>query len=295
MAEVFIGSEAMSAGRVTRHELSRWYLAIHRGVYTPKNAELSLRDRAIAAWLASRRHGVIAGVAASALHGAPWVDPAHPIELAGVKIRPQKGLVPRTERIASDEIIRIAGLPVTTRVRTAFDLGRHLDRPSALARLDALMWNQAFSIDDVRVLAKRYRRAPGTRQLRELLPLIDGGAASPRESRIRLLLMDAGFPQPETQIPVLKGSYPVAFLDMGWRDFQVAVEYDGDHHRKDRRQYVKDIARLRMLEALGWIVIRVIAEDRPQDVIARVEAALVSRGCFIEINELQGFTRTFAA
>ena len=82
MAEVFIGSEAMAAGRVTRHELSRWYMAIHRGVYTPKNAELSLRDRAIAAWLASRRHGVIAGVAASALHGAPWVDPAHPIELA---------------------------------------------------------------------------------------------------------------------------------------------------------------------------------------------------------------------
>ena len=94
---------------------------------------------------------------------------------------------------------------------------------------------------------------------------------------------------------MLEGSYPVAFLDMGWRDFQVAVEYDGDHHRKDRRQYVKDIARLRMLEALGWIVIRVIAEDKPQDVIARVEAALVSRGCFIEINELQRFTRTFAA
>ena len=55
MAEVFIGSEAMAAGRVTRHELSRWYMAIHRGVYTPKNAELSLRDRATAAWLASRR------------------------------------------------------------------------------------------------------------------------------------------------------------------------------------------------------------------------------------------------
>ena len=51
----------------------------------------------------------------------------------------------------------------------------------------------------------------------------------------------------------------------------------------------------RMLEALGWIVIRVIAEDKPKDVIARVEAALVRRGCFVEINEMQRFTRTFAA
>jgi very-short-patch-repair endonuclease len=87
----------------------------------------------------------------------------------------------------------------------------------------------------------------------------------------------------------------VAFLDMGWREFKVAVEYDGDHHRNDRRQYVKDIARLRMLEALGWIVIRVIADDKPRDVVARVEAALISRGCCVEINELQCLASIFAA
>jgi hypothetical protein len=286
MGEVFLGGEALAAGRVTRHGLRRWYRTVYRGVYADKDAEVSLRDRAIAAWLASGRKGVIAGIAASALHGASWVDPGQAIELVGVKMRAQTGLVPRTERIADDEIARVSGLPVTTRVRTAFDLGRHLDRPEALARLDALMWNQQFSVDEVKTLAQRYPRAPGRRQLHDLLPLVDGGAASPRESRIRLWLIDAGFPRPETQIPVLIGSRPVAFLDMGWPEFQVAVEYDGDHHRKDRRQYVKDISRLRMLEQLGWIVIRVIAEDRPNDVIARVEAALVDRGCIVEINEL---------
>jgi hypothetical protein len=295
MNEIFIGSEAVAAGRVTRHELRRWYRAIYRGVYGPKGAALSLRNRAIAAWLASGRKGVIAGVAASALHGAPWVDPGQPVELVGVKCRPQPGLVPRTERIADDEITCLSGLRVTTRVRTAFDLGRHLDRPEALARLDALMWNQPFLVDEVRTLARRYPRAPGSRQLRELLPLVDGGAASPRESRIRLWLIDAGFPQPQTQIPIFEGTRPIAFLDMGWEQFMVAVEYDGDHHRKDRRQYVKDIARLRMLEVLGWIVIRVIAEERPAEWLARVEEALISRGCAIEINELARFTRTFAA
>ena len=296
MAEVFIGSEELVAGRVTRHGLQRWYRPVYRGVYAPKDANLSLRDRAIAAWLASGRKGVVAGVAASALHGAPWVDPDVPIELVGVKIRPQPGLVPRADRIADDEITRAAGLPVTSRTRTAFDMGRHLERTDAVTRLDALMWNQEFSRVDVRTLGDRYPRAAGLRRLLELLPLIDGGAESPPESRVRLWLSDAGFPRPETQIPVLQGSTaPVAFLDMGWRDFMVAVEYDGDHHRKDRRQYVKDIARLRMLEALGWIVIRVIAEDKPSDVIARVEAALVRRGCCIEIDELQRFTRTFAA
>ncbi len=92
--------------------------------------------------------------------------------------------------------------------------------------------------------------------MRELLPLVDGGAAVTTGEPMRLLLLDAGFPQPETQIPVLQGVLPGGVLDMGWREFMVAVEYDGDHHRTDRRQYVKDIARLRNARSLGWIVIR---------------------------------------
>ena len=295
MEEVFLGGEALAAGRVTRHELQRWYTTIYRGVYMPKSAKVSLRDRAAAAWLASGRRGVIAGVAASALHHASWVDPTHPIEIVGAKCRPQTGLIPRLERIADDEVTRAAGLPVTTRVRTAFDLGRHQSRPEALARLDALMWTQRFSRHAVGELADRYPHARGVRQLRELLPLVDGGADSPTESRTRLWLIDAGMPIPQTQIPVFRGRQPVAFLDMGWDEFKVAVEYDGDHHRKNRRQYVKDIHRIRMLEEMGWIIIRVIAEEPPAEWLARVQVALVSRGCPIEINELQNFLGTLAA
>jgi hypothetical protein len=139
MGDVILGGEALAAGRVTRHELRRCYTNVFRGVYVRKGCAVSLRDRAIAAWLATRRRGVLAGVAASALHGAPWVDSTVPIEVLGVKCTPQEGLIARTERVADDEVARIAGLPATTRVRTAFDLGRHFDRPDALARLDALM------------------------------------------------------------------------------------------------------------------------------------------------------------
>jgi very-short-patch-repair endonuclease len=77
---------------------------------------------------------------------------------------------------------------------------------------------------------------------------------------------------------VVDGYRALAMLDMGWREFGVAVEYDGDHHRSDRRQYVKDQWRLRKLAELGWIVIRVIAEDTPENVIERVRPALLARG-----------------
>ena len=124
---------------------------------------------------------------------------------------------------------------------------------------------------------------------------MDGGAQSPKETWLRLLLIDGGLPAPKTQIMVHNGDfYPLAYLDLGWEEFMVAVEYDGDHHRIDRRQYVKDIGRLKMLENRGWIVIRVVAEYHPNDILDRVCTALRSRG-FTEIEHAQAATRSLAA
>jgi Protein of unknown function (DUF559) len=278
MGGALIGSEAIAAGALTEHQLRRWYRPLFRDVYAPKWDALSLDDRIVAAWLWSRRRAAVAGVAASALHGAQWVDAHTPIELVAPSARPQRGLTVRNETLDADEVTRVKGLPVTTVARTAYDLGRHLPRGAALARLDALMRASPFSCEDVHLLAKRYRGARGLRRLSDVLPLIDGGAASPRETWLRLLFIDAGLPTPTTQIPVYDGWQLVALLDMGWEDYKVAAEYDGDQHRTDRRQFVKDINRLATTQDLGWQVIRVVNEHRPDDVISRVYQALTRRG-----------------
>jgi hypothetical protein len=278
MKTVFIGSEALAAGAVTRHQLRRWYRSIYPDIYLPKGQQASLRDKTVGAWLWSRRRGIVAGLAASALHGARWIDTDTAIELIWQNTHPPRGISVRNETVADDELTIACKIPVTTPARTAFDLARHLPRGAALARLDALMRATPFSVEDVLVLAKRYPRARGVRQLRELLPLVDGGAASPKETWLRLLLIDAGFPIPATQIPVHEKWRLIAVLDMGWEGFQVAAEYDGDQHRADRGQYVRDQRRLRKLPQLGWINVRVIAEDRENDVIERVNRALKSRG-----------------
>lgn len=67
------------------------------------------------------------------------------------------------------------------------------------------------------------------------------------------------------------------YLDMGWEDLMVGVEYDGEQHRLDRWQYRKDIRRREALDRLGWIIIRVIAADRPSDIIGRVRDAVQFR------------------
>lgn len=279
MDGVFIGSEATVAGRLTRHELRRWYRLLFRGVYLRKDTTPALRDRTTAAWLASRRHGVIAGLAASALHGAQWVDADVDIELIAQNTRAQPGLIARDETLADDEVTKVAGLPVTTPARTAYDLARHLPRGNAVARLDALARATPFSTEDVLLIAKHHQGARYLRRLRAALPLVDAGAASPKETWLRLLLVDAGLPTPTTQIPVRDRRYwPFVWLDLGWEDYKVSAEYDGEHHQKDRAQYVKDHQRQRKLERLGWINIQVINEDNPQETIHRVTQALHARG-----------------
>ncbi|WP_082961751.1 hypothetical protein [Mycobacterium sp. 852002-51152_SCH6134967] len=278
MGEIFIGSEAVANGIVTRHELARWYRPVYPDVHARRGRQLRVEDRTFAAWLWSNRGGIVTGVAASALHGAEWVDDTA-IELVYDCARPPKGIITRNERITGDEFVWQDGVFLATPARTAFDLGRHLPRGQAIARLDALMRAQPFSMEDVLLLAKRYQGARGVKRLKELLPLVDGGAASPRETWLRLLFIDAGLPRPSTQIPIVdEFGNLLRTVDMGWEDFEVVAEYDGDQHRTSRAQYVKDLRVIPQIERLGWIVLRAIKEDHPQYLVRRAWDALVSRG-----------------
>jgi hypothetical protein len=65
---------------------------------------------------------------------------------------------------------------------------------------------------------------------------------------------------------------------MGWERYKVVSEYDGDQHRTDRPQYIKDLRVVPKIERLGYIVDRVIKEDRPVAIVRRARDALVSRG-----------------
>lgn len=292
MVEVVIGSEALKSGLLTRDQLQRYHRRVLPDVYVPKQSALSLRDRVTAAWLWSRRQAVVAGSAAAALYGARWVGDDIPIELIWRNGRPPNGLVVRNENLRDGEVGSIAGIPVTSLARTAFDLGRHLPRNAAVARLDALARAQRFPVDDVARIAERHPGARGLRNLRVALSLVDDGAASPRETWLRLLIIDAGLPVPRTQIPVHDDCGLLAMLDMGWEEFMVAAEYDGDQHRHDRRQYVWDQRRSRLLAARGWEVVRVIKEDTGREIIARISEALRARGWRGEIALTQAIPRS---
>ena len=274
----FIGSAALSRGELTRHELKRWFTWMLPDVYIARGVEPDLRDRIRATWLWSGRRGIVAGVAASAMYGAEWVDDDAPVELVWRNGRPPEDVIMRNDTLTPEEITKVAGIPVTTPARTAFDLGRLLSRDDAVARLDALLCTVPSALYEVQSVIDRHPGVRGAKRLPIALNLADGGAQSPKETWLRLLFIDAGLPRPSTQIRVYDGRRLVRRLDMGWEKYKVAAEYDGDQHRTRRSQYVKDIQSKRTLARLRWESLNVVNEDSLAFIVDWATRALKARG-----------------
>lgn len=241
-------------------------------MYVPKDAVLTLHQRAVAAWLWSHREGVIAGLTASALHGAKWVDAADRIELVSQNARRPRGLHTYDMRLRHGEYGLYQGLPVTSPERTAFDIARRGRLDQAVARLDALANATGVSAEAVLAVARAHPGARNLRQLEAALDLYDPGAQSPRETWLRLLVVRAGYRRPRTQIPVPKrdgaGWY---YLDMGWEDIMLALEYDGEQHRNDPNIYADDIQRSERIAELGWTRLRVVKANSSFEVLRRLD------------------------
>lgn len=270
----FLGTEALRAGVVRKHQLrSSRCVALFPGVYVPADHELTFADRVEAAWLWSHRQAVVAGLSASRLHGAQWVPDTDPVELIWTNARTPPGIRTSALTLLPGEAVTLGAQPVTSLARTAFDLARRPPLWRAVETLDALGAAAPFDPADVLSLVERHRGERGVRQVPRALALHDRCAESPKETWLRLIVVGAGYPAPQTQIPVRSPSGGMYYLDMGWPDLLLACEYDGAHHRTDPAQFARDIVRLEELAALGWRVIRIAAGTRRDEVLARLARA----------------------
>jgi hypothetical protein len=128
----------------------------------------------------------------------------------------------------------------------------------------------------------RRGRRIGIASLEESLTRARRGAVSRPETWCRLTIVDAGLPEPVLDHDVYDGAGVfVGCVDLAYPELRIAIEYEGDHHRLDTRQWNRDIAKHDRLAELGWRVIRVtksmLFED-PGLLVSRVRSALRARG-----------------
>jgi hypothetical protein len=85
----------------------------------------------------------------------------------------------------------------------------------------------------------------------------------------------------DVELTALDRAQAARRIDMGWPEWMVGAEYDGEHHWTDPARHAEDIERLEFLAARGWTIVRVSARQlRYQSalVVERVRSALQRAG-----------------
>jgi hypothetical protein len=116
------------------------------------------------------------------------------------------------------------------------------------------------SLADLAAAARRRRGKRGAKALAAALPRVRQGSQSPEETFLRLGLVDHGLPEPELQVPVHTAEGE-RHADAGYPEQRVLLEYQGDHHRTDRRQWLSDLTRIQLFEDAGYRTILVGRDD----------------------------------
>jgi hypothetical protein len=278
----FRGSEAVAAGLLTWDRLrGPDFVTLARDVYIGAATEhdVRLRLQVLDCW--SRGRGVVGGPLAALAWGVecPWDDAE--LVLPGHWNPLPDGVRGRSDRLRPDEVGTRHGVPVTTPVRTAFDLGRREPLVDAVAAVDALAHACRFGRAELVELAAHHERARGTVHFRRVVALVDPRSESLMETRTRLVFVLRGLPAPVPQYEVRLLDGRVARLDLAWPDVppgrrKLAVEYDGAEHRTiagQNRDHFRDAA----LDAVGWEVIHVSSAPVLDPVAADALAARVAR------------------
>lgn len=97
----------------------------------------------------------------------------------------------------------------------------------------------------------------GCVQARRAARLVRERVDSVQETRLRLLLVLAGLPEPECNISLGTEHYCIGRVDLVYQRWRVILEYEGDQHFTDRDQWNSDIGRYEEFTGEGWTVIRV--------------------------------------
>ncbi|WP_293697210.1 hypothetical protein [uncultured Agrococcus sp.] len=317
LGTVFTLAEALEAG-VSRQRLRRGDVgSLFRGVYhridgdaakpygpereeesahapLPWHVEHLARAKAFGRMMRGK-HWFFSGVTAALLLGIPL--PSGPFRQLEVAVH-SPARPPRREGIRGVRVRReladvreLRGMRLTSPASTWGMLASRFTLQDVVACGDAVIHRDRIpgtnrlgqppmgTLEELRAEVDRGRR-PGVRRLREALPLLRTGSASPPETHTRLLLRDAGLPEPTLDYDVFgRNGRLLGCSEIAYPDLRVALEYESEHHRVSRRQWNRDIEKYRAYSEAGWQVVRVTSAllyRRPEELIRQIREAVRS-------------------
>lgn len=278
----FTRAQAVQAGIDPRSLRSRRYRPLFRGVYVESSVPITPQLLAQAALVLHPESAFASHVSAAALRGLPVPDS----DRVHVTVMQQEERVQRHGiacHIACSEAVvqEVRGVRVSSPLDLFFELAGVLPLVELVVAGDAMVRSGHFTADELRKACRATKRWH-SRRARRGAAYVRDEVDSPMETRLRMLLVLAGLPEPKVNHGIYnKAGRLVRRLDLSFPNLRLIIEYDGRHHVEVQEQWESDIDRREEIEGENWRFILVTSKGvyvEPERTIMRVARAIRQRG-----------------
>lgn len=274
----FTRADAIAAGISPGLLRGSRFRRIFRNVYIDASVPDHPLVRVQAALLTHPPGAFASHASAGRVYGVPL--PALPDEHVSVftaKDRRRRAGIRNHLAPAGQQTVTVRGLSVSTPEDMFVELSDVLTLVDLVVVGDALV---RLKLTTPEALVERCATANAA--ARRAAALVRRKVDSAMETRLRLLIVFAGLPEPEINVKIYYRDGRVRYrFDLSYPEFKILVEYDGRQHRDDLDQWDADTRRQDWFDHNGWMRVPVFSRGiyrRPDETIQRVAAALRSRG-----------------
>lgn len=283
--EPFTRAEALAAGLSSRALKGTRYTRIFRNIYISSAAPIEHEQRFAGALLLHPEGAWLSHTSAARVRRvAVPDDPLVHVSVVDAKDRRwSPGLKPHVAP-PHTEVVVVNGFRVSGLVRMFVELAAILPLVDLVVAGDSICRTSGISAARLRAKLEKTRDywSPAARYAARF---VRDGVDSPMESRLRMLLVLAGFPEPEVNVRIRDENGDVLLqFDLGYRGSRVAVCYEGRQHVEIIEEWERDISRRERADDAEWRVVAVVARGvyvDPLSTLDRVARALRSRGVIV--------------
>lgn len=280
----FTRAEALTAGLTVRQLRGRRFRTVLTGVYVDAAVHDTPLLRARAALMVHPAGAVATHFSAARLVGAPVPrDPDEHVTVARPADRRHRtGIRCHVAALPPADVRDLDGVLVSGPHRMFVELAAYLPLVELVVLGDWLVRRRFVTVESLQAYCAR-TEGRHARAARLGASYVRARVDSPMETRLRLLLVLAGLPEPTVNYELCDEHGTVLRrLDLSWPDLLLAVEYDGRHHLEDAAQWESDVERREELGDERWRLITITSRGvyrRPEVTVSRVYEALRARRC----------------
>lgn len=276
----FTRADALAAGIAPKHLRGSLFRRIFRGVYVDVGVRPTPRLRGEAALCLFSADAFLSHASAARVHGVPL--PTLPDEHVSVRRaderRSRAGIVCHVATEA--RVVECGGLRSSCPAQMFVELASILGLVDLVVVGDNLVRTGRLSPEELVAFCSE-TRLPARFAAQRAAALVRRDVDSPMETRLRLLIVLAGLPEPEVNVVLRAHDGDVLRkYDLSYSESRVIVEYDGRHHVERVEQWESDLDRREAIDDDGWRILVCVAADidrHPEKTLRRVHNLLKAR------------------